>query len=179
MTLKNLANVCSHLQNASKARLGLTSAPWNTSNLNLLLSLQRTGFLSFVTRGGAVPPDPSTLSTYEPEPLNTSTVARQRLWVGLKYSNNEPVMKSLQVISRPTRPVTAKLEHLERLARGWDSGPTRLIQKGLNLGECMYVSTPRASWRSARRLRERWVAFSFAESRHNWLVENNGIYKNQ
>lgn len=90
-----------------------------------------------------MPPDPSTLSTYEPEPLNTSTVARQRLWVGLKYSNNEPVMKSLQVISRPTRPVTAKLEHLERLARGWDSGPTRLIQKGLNLGECMYVSTPR------------------------------------
>ncbi|KAK6069511.1 37S ribosomal protein S8, mitochondrial [Seiridium cupressi] len=143
MTLQNLAHLCSHLQNASKARLGLTSTPWNSSNLNLLLSLQRTGFLSFVTRGGAIPPDPSTLSTYEPEPLNTSTVARQRLWVGLKYSNNEPVMKSLKVISRPTRPVTAKLEHLERLARGWDAGPTRLIQQGLNLGECMYVSTPR------------------------------------
>ncbi|KAI1849192.1 hypothetical protein JX265_012826 [Neoarthrinium moseri] len=143
MTLLSLAHVCSHLQNASKARLGLTSTPWNSSNLSLLLSLQRTGFLSFVTRGGAVPPDPAALSTYAPEPLTTATVARQRLWVGLKYSSNEPVMRSLQIISRPTRPVTAKLEHLERLARGWDSGPTRLIQRGLNLGECMYVSTPK------------------------------------
>ncbi|KAH8682657.1 mitochondrial 37S ribosomal protein S8 [Xylariales sp. PMI_506] len=142
MTLVHLAHLTSHLQNASKARLGLTSTPWTSFNLAMLVSLQRAGFLSFVTRGGPVPPDPSTLSTYEPEPLTTANVARQRLWVGLKYSNNAPVMKQLSVISRPTRPVTAKLAHLERLARGWDDGPTRLKQRGLNIGECMFVSTP-------------------------------------
>jgi small subunit ribosomal protein S8 len=142
MTLVHLANLCSHLQNASKGRLGLTSAPWNTSNLNLLLSLQRTGFLSFVTRGGAVPPDPSTLSTYVPEPLTTANVARQRLWVGLKYSNGAPVLKSMNVVSRPTRPIVAKLGDIERLSRGWDAGG-RLMQRGLNMGECMYVSTPK------------------------------------
>ncbi|KAI0121082.1 ribosomal protein S8 [Xylariales sp. AK1849] len=142
MTLLHLANLCSHLQNASRGRLGLTSTPWNSANLALLISLQRTGFLSFVTRGGPIPPDPSSLSTYVPPELNSSNVATQRLWVGLKYSNNEPVLKKMGVISRPTRPVTAKLGQLERLARGWDAGD-RLIQRGLNLGECMYVSTPK------------------------------------
>jgi small subunit ribosomal protein S8 len=144
MTLLHLAHLSSHLQNASKARLGLTSTPWNSFNLSVLLALQQSGFLSFVTRGpAAAPPDPAALSTYEPEALTTANVASQRLWVGLKYSNNAPVLKSMQIISRPTRPVTAKLQHLERLARGWDDGPTRLIQRGLNLGECMYVSTPK------------------------------------
>ncbi|ORY70259.1 ribosomal protein S8 [Pseudomassariella vexata] len=142
MPHQSIAHICSHMQNASRARLALTSTPHSKFHLNLLLSMQRTGFLSFVTRGGLHPPDPATLSTYVPPPLTSANVAKQRLWVGLKYSNNEPVLKHMKVISKPTRPVTLKLEDLERIARGWDAGG-RMMQRGLNLGECMFVSTPK------------------------------------
>ncbi|KAK8061783.1 hypothetical protein PG994_008149 [Apiospora phragmitis] len=140
MGLPKIANLCSHMQNASKARLGLTSTPHTKYNLAVLLSMQKAGFLSFVTRGGATPPDPTSLSTYEPEPLTTANIAHQRLWVGLKYSNNEPVLRKMQAISTPKRPITMKLPDLERVARGWDTNG-RVNVRGLNMGECLFVST--------------------------------------
>lgn len=141
MGLPHIANLCSHLQNASRARLGLTSTPHTKYNLALLLALQQAGFLSFVTRGPAShPPDPATVATYEPPPLTTANVAYQRLWVGLKYSDNEPVLRTLSAISTPKRPITMKLPALERLARGWDSNG-RINVRGLNLGECLFVGT--------------------------------------
>ncbi|KAI1764722.1 ribosomal protein S8 [Hypoxylon sp. FL1150] len=143
MGLHNIVNMCSHLQNASRARLGLTSVPHTKYNLALALALHRAGFLSFVTRGGAYPPDPSSVTTYEPEPLTTANVARQRLWVGLKYSpgGGEPVLRSMKPISTPKRRATADLRSLERLARGMDAHPNR----GLNLGECIMLSTDRGT----------------------------------
>ncbi|EMR63121.1 putative mitochondrial 37s ribosomal protein s8 protein [Eutypa lata UCREL1] len=138
MGIANVVNMCSHLQNASKASLGLTSVAHTKYNLAVALALHRAGFLTFVTRGGPRPPDPSTvLSTYEPEPLTTANVARQRLWVGLKYSANEPVLRRVSSITTPKRPVTANLSALKRLVRGFDASR----QQGLNLGECMFVGT--------------------------------------
>ncbi|KAI6081487.1 ribosomal protein S8 [Hypoxylon rubiginosum] len=147
MGLINIVNMCSHLQNASRARLGLTSVPHTKYNLALALALHRAGFLSFVTRGGPYPPDPSSVATFEPEPLTTANVARQRLWVGLKYNpgsgggGGEPVLRSMQPISTPKRPASADLRSLERLARGLDAHPHR----GLNLGECIMLSTDRGT----------------------------------
>ncbi|KAF2254668.1 40S ribosomal protein-like protein S8 [Trematosphaeria pertusa] len=63
MSLVNLAHVCSHLQNASKARLGLTSIPVSKLHVNLMMGLQREGFLSSVTLGGTAPPKPFLLQT--------------------------------------------------------------------------------------------------------------------
>ncbi|KAI0837029.1 ribosomal protein S8 [Hypoxylon sp. FL0890] len=140
MGLINVVNMCSHLQNASRARLGLTSVPHTKYNLALALALHRSGFISFVTRGGPYPPDPATISTFEPEPLTTANVAKQRLWLGLKYNpanGGEPVLKSITPITKPKRPITAKLNILERLARGFDAHPHR----GLNIGESMMVGT--------------------------------------
>ncbi|OTB02691.1 hypothetical protein M426DRAFT_322449 [Hypoxylon sp. CI-4A] len=135
----NIVNMCSHLQNASRARLGLTSVPHTKYNLSLALALHRAGFLSFVTRGGPYPPDPETVATFEPEPLTTANVARQRLWVGLKYNagSGDPVFRNMTPITTPKRPVTAQLGALERLARGLDAHPHR----GLNLGECIMLTT--------------------------------------
>jgi small subunit ribosomal protein S8 len=133
--------MASHLQNASRARLGLTSIPHSKNNLSVALALHRAGFLSFVTRGGPYPPDPAGVATFEPEPLTTANAARQRLWVGLKYNDNAPVLRTLRPISTPKRAVTADLRSLERLVRGLDAG----YQKGLNLGECMFVSTDRGT----------------------------------
>lgn len=144
MGVINIVNMCSHLQNASRARLGLTSVPHTKYNLGLALALHRAGFLSFVTRGGTHPPDPATIATFEPEPLTTANVAKQRLWLGLKYhagNGGSPVLGSIQPISTPKRPITAKLNKLERIARGMDAHPHR----GLNLGECLILTTSRGT----------------------------------
>lgn len=56
MSLVNLANVCSHLQNASGLRLGLTSIPYTKWHLSIALLLQKQGFISHVKLGGPSPP---------------------------------------------------------------------------------------------------------------------------
>ncbi|KAK3719447.1 hypothetical protein LTR37_004305 [Vermiconidia calcicola] len=56
MSLVNLAHVCSHLQNASLARLGLTSIPYSRLHLSLSLLLHKQGFLSQVKLAGPSPP---------------------------------------------------------------------------------------------------------------------------
>ena len=56
MSLVNLAHVCSHLQNASKARLGITSIPLTKLHLRLCLGLQKQGFFSSVQVAGLEPP---------------------------------------------------------------------------------------------------------------------------
>lgn len=58
MSLVNLAHVCSHLQNASKARLGVTSIPVSKLHARLMLELQKQGFLHSVVLGGPSPPLP-------------------------------------------------------------------------------------------------------------------------
>lgn len=129
--------MASHLRNASLAKLALTSIPLTKYNLAVALTLQRLGFLSFVTRGGKQPPDPATVGAYEPAPLTTASVAKQRLWVGLKYVNGEPVMRSIVPVSNSSHYVTAKLPALRLLARGFDASR----QRGLNLGECIILTT--------------------------------------
>ncbi|KAI1198208.1 ribosomal protein S8 [Nemania serpens] len=141
MGIANVVNMASHLRNASVARLGITSVPHTKYNLSVALAMHRAGFLSFVTRGGTRPPDPATIATFEPEPLTTANVAGQRLWVGLKYSDNAPVLGQMTPITTPTRPVNATLPDLERLARGFDASR----QKGLNIGECLFLSTDRGT----------------------------------
>lgn len=160
MSLVLLSNACSHLQNASAARLGLTSIPSTNQLHNLLLSLQRSGYVSAITIGGPTPPPPSSLSpTLNPTPLTTTTttsssasettitplvtqenVATRRLWVGLKYFRNEPVLKKMAMVSKPTRRVWMGVQDLERLAWGNQTGYVRGLR---GIGESMYVSTDR------------------------------------
>lgn len=56
MSLVNLSHVCSHLQNASLARLGLTSIPYSRLHLSLGLLLLKQGFISQLKLGGPSPP---------------------------------------------------------------------------------------------------------------------------
>lgn len=62
MSLVLLAHACSHLQNASKARLGLTSLPSTTQLHTLLLQLQKSGYVNTVVIGGPTPPPPGALA---------------------------------------------------------------------------------------------------------------------
>jgi len=138
MSLVNLAHVCSHLQNASKARLGLTSVPSTNLHLSLLLALQHSGFLSSVTRGGLTPPPIDDLSSYLPEPVTQSNVSTRRLWLGMKYWNNEPVLSEMKMVSKPTRRIWMDVEGLGKIVRGSRAGYVQGLTKP---GECLYVST--------------------------------------
>lgn len=139
MGIHAVANACTHLQNATRARLGLTSVPNTKYNLRLALAMHRAGLLASVTRGGPRPPPPELLSSAETEPVTSANVATRRIWVGLKYWNNEPIIRSVVPISKPSRLVTATLPQLSKVARGFPSGPL----KGLTLGETMFLSTDR------------------------------------
>ena len=141
MGIANVVNFCSHLQNASRARLGLTSTPNNKYNLRLALAMHRAGLLSSVTRAGSTPPSPETILTgaHIEETVTSANVASRRLWLGLKYWQNEPVMKNITAYTKPKRPVTLSVPELQRVARGF---PVKQVV-GLKLGECLFISTDR------------------------------------
>lgn len=140
MSLVHLANVCSHLQNASKARLGLTSIPSTNQLLTLSLALQSSGFLSSVTRAGLTPPPLNSNTTYEPEPVTQENVSSRRLWLGLKYWDNRPVLSEMSMVSKPTKRVWMDVESLGRIVRGREAGFVRGLTRP---GECLFVSTDR------------------------------------
>lgn len=192
MVLANLANVCSHLQNASRARLAVTSIPMTKMHLSLCLAMQKQGLLSTVQVAGLKPPvpaiekeiDPSKREKLEGEledapwlglgynaqetkvselastpdaklarskasfaapdrgeydragvPINP---AHRRIWLGLKYWNNEPVLRNMNMISKPTRTIRAKVNDLRKLIAGRKAGITNPMH---NPGDCMFVST--------------------------------------
>lgn len=149
MSLVILANVCSHLQNASKARLGLTSIPSTNQTLALMLALQHSGFLSTVTRGGPRPPlllTPTSMPhATDPEAIDEATVtqanvASRRLWLGLKYYNNTPVLSNMSLESKPKKRVTLGYRDLATIVRGRDAKWVRGLTRP---GECLFVSTDR------------------------------------
>ncbi|KAJ9503744.1 hypothetical protein H2202_000883 [Exophiala xenobiotica] len=143
MSLVHLANTCSHLQNASRARLGLTSIPDTKFHLGLMLALQNSGFISSVVRGGAEPPPSHKLLTHptssDPahpiEPVTRHNISSRRLWLGLKYWNSEPVLSKMSLVSKPTRRIWMDTPGLTKLVLGKNSG----YVKGLTTtGECLY-----------------------------------------
>ena len=139
MGIHSVTNACIHLQNATRAHLGLTSIPNTKYNLRLALALHRAGLISSVTRGGPRPPPPEALLATETEFVTSENVATRRLWVGLKYWDNKPVVRNVSPVSKPSRLVTATLPELSKVARGFPVGQL----KGLNLGETLFLSTDR------------------------------------
>ena len=147
MSLVGLSNVCSHLQNASKGRLGLTSIPYSKLHSALSSQLLKAGFISQVTIGGSSPPsgDPSPILGHSHPPEEETTITREnrasrRLWLGLKYYNNEPVLTSMSMISKPTRRIWVGSEELAKLSKGY---PISMVKGMRQVGEVVFVSTDR------------------------------------
>jgi ribosomal protein S8 len=66
--------------------------------------------------------------------------AKRRLWLGLKYWQNEPVLKNMKLISKPTRRIWLTSEDLGKITRTRESS----YVKGLtHPGECMFITTDR------------------------------------
>lgn len=153
MSLVLLSHVCSHLQNASKARLGLTSIPSTNLHLHLALALLNAGFLSTVVQGGPTPPPPHLLLSHpssnneggEIEKVTQENIASRRLWLGLKYWNSEPVLESMQMVSKPTRRIWMDTEGIAKLTLGKTSGYVKGLARP---GECLFVTTDQGIFES-------------------------------
>ncbi|WEW59674.1 hypothetical protein PRK78_005153 [Emydomyces testavorans] len=146
MSLVHLAHVCSHLTNASKARLSITSVPNTKLHRALFLALRDAGFVSSVVLGGPNPPVPHSLLNQPsitdikvpPEPVTRENVASRRLWLGLKYWQSEPVISKMTVISKPTKRICLDLPALRRIVRGNMSDTVYGIRSP---GECIFLTT--------------------------------------
>lgn len=142
MSLVNLSHVCSHLQNASLARLGLTSIPLTKLHLNLSLLLQKQGFLSTVDLGGPSPPPqllpPFPTANPEDAQITQANIASRRIWLGLKYWEGQPVLGKMRMLSKPTKRIWLDSTQLGQIVRGREAGYVKGITK---LGECIFVTT--------------------------------------
>jgi ribosomal protein S8 len=142
MSLVNLASVCAHLNNATKARLGLTSIPNTKMHLGLCLALKNSGYLSTVVRGGPTPPPAHPILGFpavnDLEPITRENVASRRLWLGLKYWRNESVLGKVVLVSKPTRRVRVTVEDLRKIVRGQESNYVAGLRSP---GESLYIST--------------------------------------
>ncbi|KAL3475160.1 ribosomal protein S8 [Aspergillus californicus] len=148
MSLVNLSHVCSHLNNATKARLGFTSIPNSQLHLKLCLALQNDGLISSVVRAGPTPPPMHNLlgfptandETQGLEPLTQSNIASRRLWLGLKYWRSQPVLSKISMVSKPTRRITIDVAGLRDVIRGQRSDYVEGLRSP---GENLYLSTDR------------------------------------
>jgi ribosomal protein S8 len=165
MSLVNLANVCSHLQNCSKVRLGTTSILLSKPHLSLCLALQKEGLISTVQVGGIWPPAPPRIAPESreqlaaelkeepwaayplpaaraepdrPAPKLPRNAAERRIWLGLKYWKNVPVLSRMNVVSKPSRPIKVSFADIQRLVRGFRAGYVDGLK---NPGECLFVQT--------------------------------------
>jgi len=172
MSLVNLANVCSHIQNASKARLGITSIPMSKLHLRLALSLQKQGFVSTVKVAGLAPPHPNPPKPH-PHGFQTATAAELEEAPWRAYPDPDPSFAHMSGI-QPERipenpaqrriwlglkywnsePVLRKMSLISKPTRRivMDSEGIGKISRGVhsgyvrglaNPGECMFVSTDR------------------------------------
>ncbi|KAJ1787906.1 hypothetical protein LPJ59_005644 [Coemansia sp. RSA 2399] len=124
-------DICARVQNGFRARLGRIAVP--ETNLNLAVSrvLYNQGFVSSVTRGTHLGLD----TTYVP--TTNLNVAERRLWLSLKYYQDNPVLRKMSCISKPSRRITCTSDQLQTIA----SGKAWSIVKGVIPGEIVIVST--------------------------------------
>lgn len=145
--MPQLHHVCSHIQNASKARQAITSIPVTRLNLRLALALKTAGFLSSVQPGDYGGPDPDGAAV----PVTPSNIATRRLWLGLKYVDNERVITKCQLLSRSNRRVYLNLRQIEDMVKG-----RRIATiKGLGMGECMFIGTDQGVFEARDAIRRR------------------------
>lgn len=129
MSLVNLGHMCAHLQNVTRVNRALTSVPMTKLHLQVALGLYKEGFLSSVQRGDLKGPDK------EFTPNTCDNISTRRIWLGLKYHNFQPVLKSMRLVSLPSRRVVVEPNHIQDLIAG---KPFRRVD-ALAMGEVMFV----------------------------------------
>ncbi|QBM89953.1 Ribosomal protein S8 [Metschnikowia aff. pulcherrima] len=132
MSLVHLSNLCAHIKNCTNVRLSTTSVPFSRLHLQVALGLYKEGFLSSIHKGSTSGPDQAPV---EVTPDNIST---RRLWLGLKYRKNMPVIRDMLMVLKPGRKVNMTSTEVKALASGL---PVRFV-KPLQPAEVMFLRTP-------------------------------------
>ena len=97
MSLVLLSKFCAHVKNCLNVTLSKTSVPYNRSNLQVAMALYQQGFISSIQRGSTVGPD------LKPTEVTPDNINSRRLWIDLKYRNNQSVIRQLELISKPSK----------------------------------------------------------------------------
>ena len=145
--MPQLHHVCSHIQNASKAGQAITSIPITRLNLRLAMAMKSAGFLSTVQPGNFGGPDPDNKIV----PITPANVSTRRLWIGLKYVDNERVITKCELLSRSNKRVWLNLREIEDMVKGRRAQTVR----GLSMGECMFVNTSKGVFEARDAIRRR------------------------
>ncbi|KAF9178810.1 hypothetical protein BGZ51_007456 [Haplosporangium sp. Z 767] len=124
-------DLCARIQNGFRAHLRRIAVPDTKMNLAISNVLYKEGFIAGVSRGDHVQPD----TTYVP--TTPDNIATRRLWLELKYNNDEPVLKKMSAISKPSKKIIMKVDELQNLAAG---NRSQFI-KGLQPGEIAILTT--------------------------------------
>lgn len=132
--------LCSHLQNVSRAAIARTPVPYTNSSLAISTILLRHGLISNVSLGSPTAANPAIFNSLAP--------TQRRLWLDLKYRNGLPVLRRMELISKPSFHIHVTRDELGRILRGKRA---RNIS-GVGMGEIVVVKTPedRAAGRTGR-----------------------------
>ena len=122
-------DLCARLQNAFRARHQKIAVDHNTQNLGILSILLRAGFISNITRG--------TLTTPSPAEFNTAGESQRRVWADLKYRDDQPVLRNMELVSKPSKRVHMDLSEIRLIC----SGRRAQQVKPLGMGEIAVVRT--------------------------------------
>ena len=122
-------DLCSHIQNAFRARHARVSVPHTVQNLAILSVLFRAGFLSSVARG--------TIDQPSPVEFHEAAENQKRIWADLKYRDDRPVLNGMELVSKPSKPIIMEAAEIRRLC----SGRRAQTVKPLGMGEIAVVRT--------------------------------------
>ena len=133
-------DLCARVQNAFRARHQNIAVAHTTQNLGILSILLRAGFLSNLTRGTIQEPSPTA--------FHNTGEAQRRIWADLKYRDDQPVLRGMELVSMPSRRVFMDLDEIRRIC----SGRRAQTVKPLGMGEIAVVRTKNKEheWLEAR-----------------------------
>ncbi|CBQ69147.1 related to MRPS8-mitochondrial ribosomal protein, small subunit [Sporisorium reilianum SRZ2] len=133
------ADLCTILQNASRARLRSIPIASTKDNLSILSILLQHGFIHNVVRGTQTGPSPVSYTSASP--------AARRLWVDLKFRpDDRSVLEKMNVVSKPSRKLTMDKDELLRFA----TGRRAKFVKPLDMGEIGIVDCGKNGWWEVR-----------------------------
>lgn len=119
--------LCAHLVNTSHSALASTSLPYSNSSLAITSVLLRHGLISNLTLGTPTHASPAEFPSL-PEPS-------KRIWVGLKYRHGAPVLKRMNLVSKPSQRRIVDNKELGRIL----AGKRAQNVQGAGLGEVFVV----------------------------------------
>jgi len=129
--------LCTTLRNGTAARLKQVSLPHSKQNRSILGLLLKHGFVSSVNYGDE--------SMSDPAAFQKASTSSKRIWAGLKYRNDRPILGDIQLISKPSKRVIISHEELIRLL----SGRRAQFIKPVGLGEIALLKTAQG-WMDGR-----------------------------